>query len=77
MKTETSTWDPSILGMTVEDKSEMDDDEIQARMIEEINRAADILQAVVAAFGDRMRPTDRRTLLNSANEAIRIARLQG
>jgi hypothetical protein len=69
-----TTWDPSAIGMTPEEKSNMDDDEQRERMIEEINRAADIMQAVVGAFGEHMRPTERVAIWAASEAVIRVAR---
>lgn len=66
-------WDPSVIGMSPDDKEEMDDQEQCERMVEEVNRAADIIQAVVAAFGEHMRPSERRALWMASREIIRVA----
>jgi hypothetical protein len=46
-----AAWDYSVLPLTQDEVREMDADERAERMTEELNRAADLLQAVAAAFG--------------------------
>jgi hypothetical protein len=50
------SWDPSILGITQEELSAMDAEDRETALIEALNRAADQLQAVVAAFGKDLCP---------------------
>lgn len=74
MSTSTSTWDPSIIGITPEEVAEMDSDQIAERAADEIARAADILEHAIAAFAAHMRPTERRAIAEAANTAAAVAR---
>jgi len=46
----TAYWDPSVLGLTLQDWARMDGDERQAYMVDALNRAADLLEATSTAF---------------------------
>lgn len=72
----TKIWDVSIIGITPDDVAEMSVEEQEDRAIDECNRAADILQAVVAAFGEHFRPSERRALLEAAVEIIKVTRVE-
>lgn len=48
-------FDPSVLGRTPEEIADMDADEVYEAAIEEVNRAADLLQAIAAAFAPELR----------------------
>jgi hypothetical protein len=70
----TRTWDPSVIGVDHEDMADMATEEQAERAVEEINRAADIMQAVIAAFGQHMTPAQKADIREAAKTAIRIAR---
>lgn len=67
-------WDPSVIGIPKEDMEWMDPYEQRSRCIEEINRAADIMQAVISAFRDHMTPEQRAEIAEAARMAIKVAR---
>lgn len=68
------TWDPSTIGIDSDDMGAMDTEEQVERAVEEINRAADIMQAVVDAFHANMTPAQRAEIREAARMAIRVAR---
>lgn len=69
-----NSWDPSVLGLTAEELSDMSDDEQEAFAIDALNRAADLLQNVLTAFGPHFRPTERQVITVAANAVIGVAR---
>ena len=48
------TWDESALGLSAEDLSEMDSEDIRTRLEDEVNRAVDLLEALASAFGPEL-----------------------
>jgi hypothetical protein len=74
MNAAAKTWDASIIGLTTEDKQEMDVAEQTERAADELNRAADILQATLAAFGEHLSAEQRATIAAAAKSVIRITR---
>lgn len=69
-----ATWDSSVVGITADEMADMEDDEQRERALDEINRAADLLQAVVSAFGRHMTAAQRATLAEAARATINVAR---
>ncbi len=72
--TAAKSWDTSVLGVTSEEKAEMDADEQVERAADELNRAADIMQAVLAAFGEHLNQAQRAAIAAAAKSCIKVTR---
>lgn len=68
-----TTWDQSILSISLEELSEMTEEGRRERLADEINRAADLLRTVAQAFGEDLR-SDQATLVVAASSASQVAR---
>lgn len=66
-------WDHSILPLTKEDLEEMDEEERQKRLVDELDRAADLLQALVQAFPKDLGQS-RNDVAQAAKTVIQAAR---
>lgn len=68
-----ASWDVSVLGLTGGEFQDMDDDERTERLAEELNRAADLLQAIETAFAKEL-GTSRPAVAAHAAGLIKLAR---
>ena len=66
--------DPSILGITRAELAELDSEEIHERIVQEVNRAADILEHVGIAFDAHLTDDEKFLLRGMSNMAVRLAR---
>lgn len=70
---QTTTWDPSVLGITLHEWARMDADERQKYMVSALNKAADLIEATANAF-DMELGSDRSELKRLAVKLSLMAR---
>lgn len=68
-----ATWDRSVLPISSADLEEMDEEERKMRMVDELNRAADLLQALASAFAKDL-GSNYGDVTQAAKELVQIAR---
>lgn len=68
------SFDPSIIGISYDEIAEMDAEDRNEAIVDSIFRAADIAQAVIAAFGREMSQAERDAINDAANQMIAVAR---
>ena len=69
-----NSWDPSVLGLTAEELSDMSDEEQEAFAVDALNRTVDLMENVLAAFSPHFRPTERAMIRVAVTAVTRVAR---
>lgn len=70
----TAHWDPSALGITLDEWAKMDAEARNEYLQDALHRAADLSYAIVKAFGADLTSHERRAVLQASKVLQNVAR---